>query len=71
MILQVASYPNKTGFIMEKALHLLENLSNHELVLGTKATDALNRLRKSIELRNKLLAEQQLKPGQSLKKTYR
>ena len=56
---------------MEKALHLLENLSNHELVLGTKATDALNRLRKSIELRNKLLAEQQLKPGQSLKKTYR
>ena len=55
---------------MDHVLIMLEALPPKEVVLGCRAKEAAARLRQSLDVRARLLAEQSLQHGQSMCKVY-
>ena len=55
---------------MDHVLIMLEALPPKEVVLGCRAKEAAARLRQSLDVRARLLAEQSVQHGQSMCKVY-
>lgn len=61
----------ETQQMMQQVLAMLESLPENEVVQGVTAREAAARLRESISIRARILAEQAIHTGQGGHETYR